>query len=52
MQTATKGRPAGSRQLKPTQAERREYWQRLRSKADAGDVQAIAAVLNLCEGKA
>ncbi|QTF91677.1 hypothetical protein [Halomonas sp. BM-2019] len=41
------GRPQGAKQLMPTAADRRRYIQLLRKRADAGDAQAITALLNL-----
>lgn len=35
-----------AKQVKPTQAEIRGYWQTLKAKAAEGDVQAIGVILN------
>lgn len=40
-----------ARQVRPTQTELNNYWALLRTKADAGDIQAAAALIALSENK-
>lgn len=47
MQTATKGRPAGSRNAKPTKQAIAGYYGLLRSAADNGDTTAAAHLIQL-----
>lgn len=46
MQTNQANRSGRAKQVKPTQAAIRGYWQVLKAKADAGDIQAIAVILS------
>ncbi|WP_176426384.1 hypothetical protein [Cobetia sp. QF-1] len=46
MQANQSNRSGRAKQVKPTQDAIRGYWQVLKAKADAGDVQAIAVILN------
>lgn len=46
MQTNQANHSGRSKQVKPTQAEIRSYWETLKAKAAEGDVQAIAVILN------
>ncbi len=46
MQTETTTRSIRGTQVKPTREAIRAYWEILKSKADKGDVEAIAVILS------